>query len=274
METFRVTTPDGLSIAAVSAGASAGPEILFIHGFSQCHLTWTRQLGDAGLGSRFRMAAYDLRGHGASDKPEDGAFYRDDARWADEVKAVIAAAGFTRPVLVAWSYAGRVVTDYVRVHGQDGIAGIVFVSAVTRSKGSFWGPSMKLTGPMTSDDIAVNVAASRAFVRACFEKPPSPEEFETTLAFNMLIPARVRALVLDRTRNEGDMLPRITVPTLVVHGDRDSIVLVESGRDAASAVPGAKLSVYEGIGHAPFIEDTPRFNRELAAFVGGARAAR
>jgi hypothetical protein len=32
-------------------------------------------------------------------------------------------------------------------------------------------------------------------------------------------------------------------------------------------IPGAKLSVYQGIGHSPFFEDAPRFNAELAAFV-------
>ena len=38
----------------------------------------------------------------------------------------------------------------------------------------------------------------------------------------------------------------------------------------AKTIPGAKLSVYEGIGHAPFYEDATRFNTELAAFVRGA----
>jgi pimeloyl-ACP methyl ester carboxylesterase len=35
--------------------------------------------------------------------------------------------------------------------------------------------------------------------------------------------------------------------------------------------PGAKLSVYQGIGHSPFFEDAPRFNAELAAFVRSAQ---
>jgi pimeloyl-ACP methyl ester carboxylesterase len=35
----------------------------------------------------------------------------------------------------------------------------------------------------------------------------------------------------------------------------------------ASVIPGAKLSIYEGIGHSPFYEDAVRFNAELAAFV-------
>lgn len=272
MHSFRVTTPDGLSIAAQTWGATFGPEILLVHGFSQCHLAWTRQITDEELGGACRMAAYDLRGHGASDKPEDASFYRDDKRWADELQAVINATGFARPILVAWSYAGRLVTDYVRSFGTDRLAGIVFVGAVVKSKSSFWGPAMKLTAPMTSDDISVNIAATRAFVHACFERPPAADDVETMLAYNMLVPAKVRAGVLDRTRNEGDMLPQIAVPTLVVHGARDQIVLPAAGEFAAAAVPNARLAMYEDIGHAPFIEDSARFNRDLLEFARAAQA--
>jgi pimeloyl-ACP methyl ester carboxylesterase len=43
-----------------------------------------------------------------------------------------------------------------------------------------------------------------------------------------------------------------------------------AGQYTASVIPGAKLSVYEGVGHSPFYEDAPRFNAELAAFVRAA----
>ena len=39
---ITVKTPDGLSISAQEWGNPAGPEILFIHGFSQSHLSWMR----------------------------------------------------------------------------------------------------------------------------------------------------------------------------------------------------------------------------------------
>jgi pimeloyl-ACP methyl ester carboxylesterase len=38
-------------------------------------------------------------------------------------------------------------------------------------------------------------------------------------------------------------------------------------------IPGARLSVYQGIGHSPFFEDAVRFNAELAAFVRSAQKA-
>ena len=121
-------TPDGLTISAQEWGNPAGPEILFIHGFSQSHLSWMRQV-DSDLAKEFRIVTYDLRGHGNSDKPLDPARYRDSKAWGDEVQAVIDAAGLKRPVLVGWSYAGRVISDYLATHGAGQLAGINFVDA-------------------------------------------------------------------------------------------------------------------------------------------------
>jgi non-heme chloroperoxidase len=267
VQSLSVAAPDGLTLFAQAAGNPAGPEIVFIHGFSQCHLSWRRQMADARLAAEFRMVAYDLRGHGLSDKPQARERYRDGRLWADDLAAVIAAAGLRRPVLVAWSYAGRVVSDYVRLHGQETIAGVNYVAAVTRSERRFWGPALKHTVEMTSDDLTASIRATRKFVHACFGARPAGDEMDITLAYTMLVPAKVRAAVAERTRNEGDMLAQLRVPVLVTHGAMDRIILPAAGEYTASAVPGARLSVYGGVGHSPFFEDAPRFNRELAEFV-------
>jgi non-heme chloroperoxidase len=273
MKAISVTTPDGLAIAAGEWGNPSGAEIVFIHGFSQSALSWSRQLTDSTLAAEFRMVAYDLRGHGGSDKPFDNEKYSNDRAWADELAAVIAAAEMKRPALVGWSYAGRVITDYVRSYGSDRIAGINFVAAVTKSDGALFGPGAAHIAGMMSDDLATNIASTRAFLRACFERQPSADEYETMLAFNMVIPARVRDAVRSRSANPGDVLARLTLPVLVTHGTHDQLILPGMGEFTAAAVPNARLSIYDGIGHAPFFEDAPRFNRELAAFVraGGAR---
>src|SRR5207237_9630170 len=196
--------------------------------------------------------------------------YRDDRLWADDLAAVIAAAGLKRPTLVAWSYGGRVVGDYVRAHGQDRIAAINYVAAITKADRTFWGPALRYTAEMASNDLAVNVRASRRFVHACFAGRPAGEEMDTTLAYTMAIPAKARALVLNRTRDDGGVLPTLRLPVLVTHGTMDRIILPAAGAYTASAVPGARLSLYDGVGHSPFFEDPTRFNRELAAFVRAA----
>jgi non-heme chloroperoxidase len=269
---LSVATPDGLTLFAQSTGNPDGPGIVFIHGYSQCHLAWRRQMAAPALAAEFRMVAYDLRGHGLSEKPGDPARYRDDRVWADDLAAVIAAAGLRRPVLVAWSYAGRIVSDYLHAHGQEGIAGINYVGALTKTDRAQLGSEIRHTVTMTSDDLTTNIRASRKFVHACFGGRPVGEEMDLTFAYTMLVPAKVRAAVMDRSRNTGDMLGEIKLPVLVTHGAMDRIIAPAAGTFTASAVAGARLSIYEGVGHSPFFEDAPRFNRELAEFVRAATA--
>ena len=102
----RVDTPDGVAVAvqdwAAPGDAGRLPDVLLLHGFSQCHKAWALQVGGA-LASQLRLVTYDLRGHGDSDQPTAAQFYQDPVRWADEVHAVIAALNLHKPVLVAWS---------------------------------------------------------------------------------------------------------------------------------------------------------------------------
>lgn len=271
MRSIAVKSPDGMTIAAYEGGNPAGPAILFIHGLMQCHLAWRRQFDDPALAGAFRLIAIDLRGHGASDKPLGKEHYRADKLWADDIAAVIEQTDLRRPVLVGWSFAGRVITDYLRVHGQADIAGFDFVGASTKSDSALLGPAIKLVAGALADDLAACIEGTRAFLRACFERQPTPEEFEFMLAYNMVVPAQVRAAVVDRVANPGDMLARLTCPVLVSHGSKDPFMLPAMAQFTASQVKGARLSLYDGIGHSPFYEDAPRFNRELAEFTRAAQ---
>lgn len=271
MKDITVTSRDAVRIATHETGKPSGPEILFIHGFNQSHQSWLSQLEDAELASEFRMVALDLRGHGGSGKPSLPEAYSDDGRWAGDVAAVIAAADLRRPVLVGWSYGGRVITDYLREFGTGHIAGINFVNAAVKNDAAFNGPKRRYLSDMVSDDYATHVAGTANFVRACFELQPTPEAYERILAFNMIPTPAIRKMVFARTSNPGDFLPKIDVPVLLTHGNRDSVLLHGLSEYAATQIPDARLSIYDGIGHAPFHEDAPRFNAELREFVRAAQ---
>jgi pimeloyl-ACP methyl ester carboxylesterase len=263
---ISVKTPDGLTISAQEWGNPNGPEILLIHGFSQSHMSWMRQV-NSDLAKEFRIITYDLRGHGNSDKPDDKARYHDNKAWADEVKAIMETAGLKRPVLVGWSYAGRVISDYVTAYGADKLAGINFVDASIKFFPEFVGENLKNLPIMGSEDMATNIQATRDFVHGCFEKQPTAEDFEITLAFNMMVPPNVRGHLGGRPLDATEVMSKLKIPVLVTHGDKDRNSKLGTAEYTAKTIPGAKLSVYPGIGHAPFYEDAARFNRELAAFV-------
>jgi non-heme chloroperoxidase len=265
-----VRAPDGVTIAAQEWGNPVGSEILFIHGFSQASMSWQRQV-EGDLAKEFRLVTYDLRGHGNSDKPLEPEKYKESKAWADELQAIINAANFKRPVLVGWSYGGHVIADYLKIHGAGGLAGLNIVDAVvTKSDPNFYGDGLKVQPRMSSEDLAINISATRIFLRNCFEKQPSQDDFETMLAFNMMVPPKVRANMGGRTLSMDETLKALNLPVLVTHGATDKLALVAAARHTAATIPGAKLSVYDRVGHAAFWEDTARFNAELSAF---ARAA-
>lgn len=268
-----VRAPDGVDVAAYEYGNPQGPAILFIHGYMQAALSWDRQTRDPELAREFRMVAYDIRGHGMSAKPEGDGFYKPGKAWADEVKAVVDALGLRRPVLVGWSYGGRIMGDYLAEHGAGAISAMDWVGATSSAVDpSRFGRGGRHNGPNASGsaDPATAIRSTVAFLRECFEIQPSASDFETMLAFNMMVPRHVRLALQGRPMDIEAKLRALSLPTLVTHGEHDKLVLPSMGRWTAGTVPGAKLSLYQGVGHAPFWEDAPRFNLELAEL---ARAA-
>jgi non-heme chloroperoxidase len=123
---------------------------------------------------------------------------------------------------------------------------------------------------MISDDVAANIKGTSAFVRGVTAAPLSAADFQLALAYNMAVPTTVRAAMRGGPNSNIDFTPefkKLKVPALVTHGTKDDLIKLDAARYTASVIPGAKLSIYENIGHAAFLEQPERFNKELAEFV-------
>lgn len=270
MKIYTVQGASGVQLHVREYGRSTGIPILFIHGWSQSHLCWSKQYESA-LKDTARIIALDLRGHGMSDAPSEIDQYTDGDKWADDIAAVIDQLALERPVLVGWSYGGYIIADYVRKKGQSEIAGINFVAAAVvlgpKAFGPLLGPGFLENAPGASqDDLPTNIAAIRKFLRACFVKPVSQDDFENALAFNMIVKPKVRGALTQRELDFGSLLEKIKVPVLVTHGRSDTVVLPAMADFILAHCKTAKVSWYDGVGHAPFLEDPLRFNTELKLF--------
>jgi non-heme chloroperoxidase len=271
--THTIAGGAGLRLHVREWGEHTAPPLLFVHGWSQSHLSWSHQWS-GGLEDEFRVVALDLRGHGLSEKPMGTGPYTDAQLWADDIAAVIRELALDRPVLVGWSYGGLVLSDYVRAYGEAAISGLHYVAAAVMLK-----PGTPHIGPgfndhaagATSASLSDNIRAMRGFVSACTARPMSPEDRETALCFNMLVPARVRAALTEREVDSDDVLRSLTAPVLVAQGEADRVVLPSMARHILGVCPNAQASWYPDVGHAPFLEDPDRFNQELAAFARRAR---
>ena len=269
MQHHDVKGGGGIRLHVAETGNPKGKPILFIHGFSQCWLAWSRQL-DSSLAEDHRLLAMDMRGHGLSDKPRDA--YGDSKLWADDVNAVIGSLRLDQPVLSGWSYGGIVILDYLRHCGEGGIRGIQFVDAITKlgsdAAVSVLGSDfLGLVPGFFSNDLEESLRSLGAFLPMCFAKPPSPADLYLMLGYNVSVPPHVRQALFSRSLSNDDLLPKIRKPMLITHGAADTIVKPAIVEQHRAGVPHAQVQMIANAGHAPFWDDAEAFNGALRAFV-------
>lgn len=270
MKQHSIVGAGGLKLSVLETGNSEGPCVLFIHGFSQSAWCWNRQLfGD--LAKTHRILAIDIRGHGESDKPLEAQHYTNGDHWADDIAAVIEHASAHKVLLVGWSYGGFIICDYLRKYGEQHVSGVVFVGAATKmgSESAMAMLGNKITQHVPAffaNDTTETIRTMAQFVRDCFVVPPSTEEFYRIFGYNMLVPPAVRLGLFSRELDNDDVLSSITVPTAIVHGQADEIVLPNSGEHIKSLVAHAKVFMLENVAHCPFSEAPHAFDEVIRSF--------
>jgi pimeloyl-ACP methyl ester carboxylesterase len=263
-----ITGGGACQLHLVETGNPDGQPILFIHGFSQCWLAWSRQL-NSDLARSSRLIAMDIRGHGQSEKPREG--YDNSRLWADDVASVIRGLDLNRPILSGWSYGPLVIMDYIRHYGEDAIGGIQFVSAITKlgsdAAMSVISPDFASLVPgFFSSDSDQSTRSLDALLRMCFTSELSISDLYLMLGYNVSVPSFVRQALFSRVFDNDDLLPALRSPVLITHGAQDAIVSTAAATQHAAMIPNAQLDIMPGVGHAPFWEDAQRFNLRLGQF--------
>jgi pimeloyl-ACP methyl ester carboxylesterase len=269
MKSHRITGGGGTQLHLVESGTPTGRPIVFIHGLSQCSLVWTRQMS-SDLAAGYRLVAMDLRGHGLSERPQEGG-YADSALWADDVNAVIQALGLEHPLLCGWSYGPLVILDYIRHYGEDALGGINFVGGLT-NLGSAEALSfvaaefLGLVPGLFATDVEESVRSLEALLRMCFAHQPSADELYLMLGYNVSVPPRVRQALFSRSIDNDELLPTIRKPVLITHGGADRIVKPAIVAQHKAGMAHAQIHLMEDAGHAAFWDDAPSYNRRLGVF--------
>ena len=269
MQSHTIPGGGGTRLHVVETGNPQGRPILYIHGFSQCWLAWSRQL-NSDLARDYRLVAMDMRGHGLSEKPQHG--YDDTKLWADDINAVIETLRLDRPVLCGWSYGPLVILDYIRHYGEDKVGGIHFVDAATKlgseEAAAVLGPEfLALIPGFYSTDAKESVGSLEALIRLCVAGELAPEELYLMLGFNVTVPPYVRQGLFSRTVNNDDVLAGIRKPVLITHGNEDKVVKPAAADQHKAVLPHAQVHMMDRAGHASFWDDASNFNARQRVFV-------
>lgn len=289
-----VAGPDGVAVAyRVWGDADGRPTLLLIHGWAQDGGSWGPDLL-ADLAGRHRVIAVDLRGHGASGMPVDPDTGFGVDLLVGDVEAVLAAeAGDAGVVAVGWSYGGLVICDVLaaRAAGAQGrpIVGVGFVGAITSlgrgERGGRVGAAMRAALPDAySSDPRTAIRALSSFGAALVPAERTDLGDLSQYFFGASLGAHpaARAGLFARTASHDDLLPTLSMPVLVLHGTDDAVVDVSAAEHTAALVAGdVEVDLWDGAGHAPFVEDPARFaaaldrlverTRSVAPASGGAR---
>ncbi len=265
----EVTAADGTPLNVVETGHVDAPALLLIHGFSQSYLSFYLQLNDPDLIERFRVVAFDLRGHGGSGKPWLREAYAGHRLWADDVRRVIETLKLDKPVIVGWSFGGYVAMDYIREYGASSITALVLT-------GSHAGLIARPDRPRTRyvGDLDMAIRNAREFMQLMSAKPVSDGMRDRGTYAHVMMPAYVRNAMIDKRLDNTDMLTTLPVRTLVILGDQDASLPVIATTKILEANRNITVKTLSGVGHSAFIEDTASFNRELAQFVLDEKNAR
>ncbi len=266
---------NGISLNYTDSGGDGRPVVL-IHGWPLSGASWSEQV-PALVEAGHRVITYDRRGFGDSDKPENGYDYD---TFAADLAGLLDGLDLRDVTLVGFSMGGGEVARYIGSHGEDRIHSAVFAGAVppyllktddNPDGGLGEEDAQGLEQGAREDREGFLDGFSTNFFTAGEELKVTEEQRQEWLT--LAGAARDEALVgcidaFSRTDFRND-LERITVPTLVIHGDSDAIVPFEvSGKRTAESVDGAKLVVVEDAPHGFNVSHADEFNRALLEFLG------
>jgi pimeloyl-ACP methyl ester carboxylesterase len=263
----------------------SGPALLLLHGITNSSETWEHVAPR--LAERFTVIAPDLLGHGQSATPRGDYSLGAHASGARDVLTSLGIERATvvghslgggiamqfayqfperceRLVLVASGGLGREVHLLLRAASLPGADYVLpaLTSAGLLGVGRGLGGLLRRVGVEPSEDLEV---LGRGF--ASLDNAGSRQAFLHTVR-SVIEPGGQRVSAQER------LALAALLPTLIVWGERDSIIPVAHGAEAHAAIPGSRFEVFPGAGHMPHDADPERFAELLTEFCDETEAAR
>ncbi|MFP3947222.1 MAG: alpha/beta fold hydrolase [Gemmatimonadota bacterium] len=250
----------------VEEHGSEGRPLVLVHGFGGHSYTW--RFWTPRLAASYRIFLVDLKGHGASPKPDDDRYSPFDQ--ADLLVRTLRTRGLESATLVGHSLGGGIVlaaalqlleTDPGRIHS------LILVSAATRPQEipRYIGWARKPLVGRAFLHLVPPRLLMRWALRSIVYDPSDVTPGQVEAYAEPIRSWNDRRALLKGARqivpeNAGDVVARygsVDRPTLLLWGREDPVVPAELGRELAQVLPKARLEIVEKCGHLPQ-EERPR----------------
>ncbi len=234
--TSKYTIANGINIFYESIGS--GKSLMFLHGSMGTSQVWNPYVPL--LSNNFNIVLPDMRGHG---KTVNVGQKIDLHLIADDIAALIDALSLKKPFLCGWSMGGNVGLD-IAIRYPNCVSGLI-VGGVTHHISEMYLAGLKamgLDGPghINFEQAEKNIPQLiNLWKTEHVQSPMHWKELVTQLSFEMI----------DPTLPTVDDLKQITVPSLIVWGDRDQFLPIENALELYRLIPNAQLAVVPNADH-------------------------
>lgn len=259
-----VELPNRVQLPYAEQGDRSGRPVVFLHAIADSWHSFEPVL--ARLPNSIHAFALTQRGHGDAGRPAAGYRVHD---FAGDVVAFMDTLDLEAAVIVGGSSGGLVARRFAIDHPRRTLGLVLLGSPATlRDKPNLqelWDSTLsKLTDPVDPGFV-------RELARSTLAQPVPRAFFETIVQENLKVPGFVWRATFEGIMEEDSFgeLHKIQVPTLIVWGDQDAILSRSDQEALAAAIPGARLVVYPGAGHAFYWEEPERVASDLVAFIQG-----
>jgi pimeloyl-ACP methyl ester carboxylesterase len=266
--------PGDLRIHYRDEGPRDAPPLVLVHGFSASLHAWEPWVQR--LSPEFRVITLDLPGHGLTRAPAD--YEAATARSVAIVDQLTRHLGVERFVLGGNSMGGGVAWNYTLAHPER-VRGLVLVDAAGWPDPDRDQKSSPLVFKLLANPVG------RAILRNADPGLMAEKGLKQAYGDDRLVTAEVVQRYVDLARAPGhrailtsgrggsrptatpETFRAIRAPTLVMTGERDTVIPAEHSRGFAGAIPGAKLIVYPEGGHVPMEQLPDRTAADVRAFM-------
>ena len=246
LQLYRYSVPVSLNPQVRLSVIDIAPEkaqrtMVFIHGFGGKAMQWTYQLQEFSV--KNRVIAFDLRGHGLSDKPH-GKYTMDEIQ-TDLIAALDWMNITGKIVIVGHSFGGAVVTEFAHRH-PDRVERMVLIASAGEYRLTGAG-AWALSLPLPILRLAEPFARKQIHAPARVLKP----WFHYNLS----------------KWNGWSMMRDITIPTLVIRGNRDRVFDQKLYEEVARALPNSEEVDVGVSSHMVMLERRDAVNRAIKRFL-------
>jgi pimeloyl-ACP methyl ester carboxylesterase len=264
----------GVTMHVRDEGVKTGPVLVLIHGSNSSLQTWEPWV--ARLKGKYRLISLDLPGHGLTGANPAGDYH--DAAFVSELDTLLAKLGIAKAVIAGNSMGGGVAWHYALAHPER-VSGLVLVDAAGAPG---WQArkvpiGFRIARMPVIKNISLYITPRSLVEKSLVTSVGDPAIINDKMVdryWELLRYPGNRAATLKRfdqprsvEAGSKEEVAKITAPTLILWGAEDNLIPVASSRWFASAIPGAKLVIYPGVGHLPMEEVADQSAADVDGFM-------